>query len=103
MLSFPRTDVLLEIEAAPFIVRDLISIQHMFLFLGGSFIGFCALTGDAVRQFPVNRNAISGGPARSTRLSLVIPTAVSPSSLGLSDDVRELGFHLSSITFKMTT
>jgi hypothetical protein len=99
-LSFPRQDVLFEIEASPFIVPGHISIQKMFIFLGGTFVGYSAFTGHAVREFPVNRNAITG---RGTRLSLVIPTAVSPSSLGLSEDLRELGIYLSSITFKATT
>lgn len=99
-LSFPRQDVSFEIEASPFIVPGHISVQQLFIFLGGAFVGFCALTGHAVREFLVNRNVISG---RGTRLSLVIPTAVSPSALGLSEDLRELGIYLSSITFKATT
>jgi hypothetical protein len=37
---------------------------------------------------------------RSTRLSLVIPTATSPQQLELSEDLRQLGIYLNSITFK---
>ena len=99
-LSFPRQDVLLEIEASPYLVPNRISVQKMFIYLGGSFIGYCALTGHSVREFLVNRNTVAN---RFTRLSLVIPTAVSPLSLGLSEDVRELGICLSSILFKATT
>jgi hypothetical protein len=99
-LSFPRQDVILEIDASPFTVPGHVSVQKMFIFLGGAFVGYTALAGHAVREFPVNRNTITG---RSTRLALVIPTAASPSSLGLSDDLRELGIYLASITFKATT
>jgi hypothetical protein len=33
---------------------------------------------------------------------LVIPTAASPQQLGLSEDLRELGIYLTSLTFKTT-
>ena len=53
----------------------------------------------SVNRFPVSRNIVSG---RTTRLSLVIPNAASPRSLNLSEDLRELGIYLSSITFRTT-
>jgi hypothetical protein len=64
------------------------------------FVGYCALTGRDARTFPVNRNVISGRPAR---LSLVIPTATSPNSLQMGEDVRELGICLISIVFRTGT
>lgn len=95
-LPFARQDVFLQVEASPFLVPEIVSIQNVFVFLSGLFAGFYALTGHTMRQFPVNRSVISG---RTTRLALVIPTAVSPSKLRMSEDLRELGICLSSITF----
>ncbi len=96
-LPFARQDVAIEVNASPFLVPDVLLVQNVFIYLGGLFIGYYSLKGHAIRSFPVNRAVVSG---RSTRLALVIPTATSPSSLNLSEDLRELGIYLTSITFK---
>jgi hypothetical protein len=96
-LPFTKLDLLLRLEAAPFLIPDVVSVQNVFVFCGGLFVGYCSLSGHAVRTFPLSRNVIS---ARTTRLSLVIPTAVSPNSLRISEDKRELGIYLSSIVFE---
>ena len=96
-LPFARQDVILQIEASPFIVPDLLPSQKVFIFLGGLFVGYATLIGHAVRSFPVNRGAVSG---RAARLTLVLPSATSPESLNLSEDQRELGILLSSIGFR---
>jgi len=96
-LPFARQDVSIELEASPFLVEGRVLFQNVFIFLGGLFVGFYVLRGHGLRSFPVNRSVVSG---RSTRLALVIPTAVSPNVLGLSEDQRELGMFLGSITFK---
>ena len=96
-LPFGRQDLFLEIEASPFIVPHVVAVQNVFIFMGGLFAGFCALAGHGVRKFPLNRSAITG---RTTRLALVMPTAVSPHSLNLGADMRQLGIYLTSITFR---
>lgn len=96
-LPFARQDVVVELTASPFLVPDVIPAQNVFIFLGGLFVGFYILKGHMTRSFPVNRSVVSG---RATRLSLVIPTAVSPHALRMSEDLRELGIYLTSITFK---
>jgi hypothetical protein len=96
-LPFARQDIAIELEATPFLVPEILSVQKVFIFLGGQFVGYYALKGHAIRSFQVNRSLVSG---RSVRLSLVIPDATSPHSLGLSDDRRELGIYLTTITFK---
>jgi len=96
-LPFARQDVVIEVEASPFLVEGVIKSQNVFIYLGGLFIGYYTLPGHAVRAFPITRNVVSG---RAARLSLVIPTATSPKALGLSEDLRELGIYLTSITFK---
>jgi hypothetical protein len=96
-LPFARQDVAMQLEASPFLLPGVIVSQNAFIFLGGLFVGYFTLTGHAVRSFPVNRAAVSG---RATRLSLVIPNATSPSALNLSEDLRELGIYLKTITFK---
>ena len=95
-LQVARQDVLFQLDLAPFIIPGSVTIQNAFIFLGGFFIGYWILAEPAVREFPIARNLISGRPMR---LSLVIPTAKSPRSLGKSDDVRELGLRLHSMVF----
>ena len=96
-LPFARQDVVLQVEASPYLVPDLVFVQKVFLFLGGMFVGFCTFKGHGVRSFPVNRAVVSG---RATRLSMVLPDATSPCDLQLSEDQRELGIYLTSITFR---
>ena len=96
-LPFARQDVVIQIEASPFLVPNAVSAQKVFIFLGGLFVGYYTLTGHTTRTFPVSRSVVSG---RAARLSLVIPTAASPKELGLSEDLRELGIYLTSIVFK---
>ncbi len=96
-LAIARQEVLFQMDVAPFIIPDSIAAQSVFIFLGGFFIGYCMLAEPAVREFPIARNLISGRPMR---LSLVIPTAKSPHSLRISDDLRQLGLHLHSMVFR---
>jgi len=96
-LPLARQDVVVELEAAPFVIPDVVSTQNVFIFIGGLFVGFWNLTAHHVRPFPVHRSVMSGRP---TRMALVIPTAASPSDLGLSEDLRQLGIYLTSIAFK---
>lgn len=98
-LPFARQDVMLHIEAAPYVIPDMVPVQKMFIFVAGLFTGYTTLTTHGTSVFPVNRSVVSG---RAARMSLVIPTAVSPSALGISEDMRELGIYLTSITFKTT-
>ena len=99
-LPFAQQDVMFDLDATPFVIPDRIAAQKVFVFVGGMFVGYCALTDHDVRTFPVNRNVISG---RAARLSLVIPTATSPNSLHMGEDVRELGICLISIAFRTGT
>jgi hypothetical protein len=92
-----RQDVVVQIEASPFLVANIVSSQQVFIFMGGIFVGFCKLTGHDVKTFPVARTIISG---RSSRMSLVLPNATSPSASLLSEDMRELGIYLNTIVFK---
>ncbi len=98
-LPFARQDVEVELNASPFLVPGKLAAQNVFIFLGGLFVAYLTLTAHTIRSFPVNRGVVSG---RSTRLSLVIPTAASPQQLELSEDLRQLGIYLTSITFKTT-
>jgi hypothetical protein len=96
-LPFARQDIMLEINATPYLIDGRVAMQDVFVFTGGLFTGFAKLAGHTLLSFPLNRSTLSG---RSTRLALVIPTAVSPRSLGLSQDQRELGIYLNAITFR---
>jgi hypothetical protein len=92
-----RQEVLIQIEAFPYLVCDMVNAQQVYIFLGGMFVGFCKFTCHGVRTFPVNRSIISGRP---NRLSLALPDATAPSSAMQSEDMRELGIYLQAIVFK---
>jgi hypothetical protein len=96
-LPFARQDLFFELTASPFIISDIVPAQKVFVYMGGLFVGFCSLVKYAVKTFPVCRSIISGRPVR---LALVIPTATSPNSLHMSEDMRELGIYLNSIAFR---
>ena len=96
-LPFARQDVMLDLDAEPFLANGMLPVQNVSIFLAGLFVGFCFLKGHAISSFPINRTSISG---RIARLSLVIPTSTSPQALGLSDDDRQLGIYLTAITFR---
>ena len=95
-----RQDVVVQIEASPFIVPTLVTAQQVFIYLGGLFIGFCKLAGHDLRTFPIQRSIISGRP---NRMSFVLPDATSPRAMQLSEDMRELGIYLHAIVFKTTS
>jgi hypothetical protein len=99
-LPFLRQDVSLQIEGAPYLIPGTIRVQPVFAFITGSFVGFANFTGHAVRTFLVQRNVLNGRPSRMT---LVLPNATSPASLGAGEDQRYLGIRLSSIVFLANT
>jgi hypothetical protein len=99
-LPFVRQDVVFELVAAPFLVPGIVPAQNVFMFMSGMFVGFCILTDYGSRTFPVHRSIVSG---RVTHLSLVIPTATSPHSLHMGEDIRHLGICLNSTTFRTIT
>ena len=98
-LAYRRGAIVMDIEATPFIFPEMVPLQNAFIFMGGLFVGFLSLKGHAIRSFPIAQGGING---RTSRLSIVIPTAVSPASLLISEDQRELGLDLSSLLFRST-
>lgn len=96
-LQLSRQDILLELEATPFVVPERISYQQVFMFVSGLFVGFATLENSGRSAFLLHRQAISG---RDTRVTLVLPTAISPKKLGLGEDMRELGIYISSMLFR---
>lgn len=95
-LSIPRQDIAFFIEATPFTVQGRISDQSLFIYVNGLFQGFHTFRGSMVMQIPIRRHAIT---SRSTRIQFVLPNAVSPSSLGISSDLRELGLAIKEMRF----
>jgi hypothetical protein len=95
-----RQDVVVQIEASPFVIHDIIPAQHVFLFLGGLFLGFFVLRDYQVTVLPVGRGLLTGRPSR---LSLILPNATSPSASYVSEDMRDLGIYLSAIVFKIVS
>jgi hypothetical protein len=93
-----RHAVILQLDAAPFIIPERVTAQTVFVYMGGLFVGFCKFATNEVRSLSIQPNALT---SRVSRLSLVMPTAISPMSLGISDDERELGIRLTSIIFNV--
>src|ERR1700683_1246989 len=95
MAALPSEPVLrLVIGATPFIYAGHVARQQFFLFINGLYIGFRTLTVPEKVEFILPRNVVT---ARGLRFELVIPTAASPKSLGISNDVRKLGIAVSEI------
>jgi len=90
------TAIRLHITARPFIQPGHVERQQFFVFVNGLHVGFRTVTAATDVQFVLPRNALS---PRSTRVEFVIPTALSPKSLGISQDVRRLGIALSAVSF----
>ncbi len=88
----------LNIASRSFIQPERIERQQFFVFLNGLFVGFRTLTAAAEVQFALPRNVLS---PRGVRVEFVIPTASSPKSLGLSEDIRKLGIALSSVSLAL--
>ena len=91
----PEPTLRLGIDATPFIHSNRVLQQQFFVFVNGLYVGFRTLAGPEQFNFPLPRTAIS---PRGVRFEFVIPTAVSPKSLGISDDIRKLGISLSQMT-----
>lgn len=88
-----RPNLKLRLAVYPFLGGDKIAAQQMFVYLNGIHLGFADIGKSEVVEFPVPRMAIS---PRGCQLSMVIPTSATPSSLGLSNDIRRLGVAISS-------
>lgn len=93
-LALPRKDFFIKISALPFLHSEKINHQQLSVFVNGLFFGTRVFHGNETHVFPVKRSAISG---RTTRLQLMLPTAKSPSDLGISADIRVLGLAISAI------
>lgn len=88
----------LNISGRPFIQADHIERQQFFVFINGLYVGFKTLTTAAETQFVLPRNVLS---PRGIRVEFVIPTASSPKSLGISEDIRKLGIAISAVSLAL--
>jgi hypothetical protein len=90
----PQVDVYFQMTASPFLVEGRITGQQVFAFANGLWMGFHTFSGHTTTDFLLPRAALS---SRAIRFTLVVPSAVSPNSLGLSKDLRHLGILISSV------
>lgn len=93
-LALPRKDFFIAVTGVPFLHPGKINRQQLSIFVNGLFCGTRVFHENETHKFPVKRSAISG---RTTKLQLFIPTATSPSDLGISADIRALGIAVSAI------
>ncbi|MCU4159276.1 hypothetical protein AiwAL_04045 [Acidiphilium sp. AL] len=92
---WPAKDLSIKLSAMPYLAVDQIIQQQIFIHVNGLFCGFHGFFEQDDCSFLIPRNAISG---RSTRISITIPTAISPKRLGLSEDIRELGIAITTLS-----
>jgi hypothetical protein len=88
----------LNVSGRPFIQPGHVERQQFFVFLNGLYVGFRTLTAAAEVHFALPRNALS---PRGVRVEFVIPTAASPKSLGISEDIRKLGIAISAVSLTL--
>jgi hypothetical protein len=84
----------LHVAARPFIQASHIDRQQFFVFVNGLYVGFRTLVVAAEIEFILPRNTQS---PRGLRIEFVIPTASSPKSAGISQDIRKLGIALEKL------
>ena len=91
----PDSALRFNIGATPFIHAGCVDRQQFFVFINGLYVGFRTLTVAEKVDLVLPRNLLS---PRGLRVEFVIPTALSPKSLGISDDVRRLGIAISEVS-----
>ncbi|MFO1151918.1 MAG: hypothetical protein U1E62_26365 [Alsobacter sp.] len=87
------------VRVLPFLGNGAIPFQDANFYLNGLWFGFtrCTELGDV--SFALPRDVFN---PRQNILSVVIPTAASPASLGQSEDTRVLGLAFASIKFSQS-
>ena len=95
MARWPAKDLNIKLSATPYLATDTIIQQQVFIYVNGLFCGFHGFFESDDCSFLIPRNAISG---RSTRITITIPTAISPKRLGLSEDLRQLGIAITTLS-----
>src|ERR1700732_663379 len=60
LLPPARQDIMVRIDASPFLIPDVVLAQQVFIFIGGLFVGFHTLRGHQVMEFPLARGIVSG-------------------------------------------
>ena len=84
------------IRTLPFLGNGAIPFQDAQFYLNGLWFGFARCTGLGETSFALPRDIFN---PRQNVLSIVVPTAASPASLGQSEDTRILGLAFASIKF----
>ncbi len=91
-----RADIRFQITATPFLYGMQIRCQHLHIYCNGLFQGFFQFSEGRAAECQLPRSVFS---LRANRVTLVIPTAMSPVSLGINADVRCLGLAVSDMQF----
>jgi hypothetical protein len=92
-----RSSVRVEVQCLPFLGNGAVQHQEGTLYINGLWFGFIKSSSPELHTFELPRDALA---ARGNLLSVVIPTAISPAGLGISEDTRLLGFAFETISFK---
>lgn len=91
----PDAALRFHIGATPFIQPGHVDRQQFFVFINGIYVGFRTLIVAEKVELVLPRTVLS---PRGFRVEIVIPTALSPKSLGISNDIRKLGIAISEVS-----
>ena len=90
-----RNNVRFAVEVFPFLGDGALTQQQCWVFFNGLFTHFDTVRMSTELVFTISRDLFN---PRVNRLSFVLPDAVSPSELGLTDDLRRLGLAFTKLT-----
>ena len=91
-------DLVLKIQAEPFLVPGRVERQELRVSLNGKFLTTLVL--NEQREYDLSLPLQLSDLRQKNVLTLTLPNATSPRSLGLSDDSRHLGIAVHSISFE---
>jgi hypothetical protein len=93
MLEFTNNDLLLEVDVIPLRARGV--DQELFVFMNGAFVAYWPVAQSGVRKARIESTFLG---ARDSVISLLMPKALCPRDVGVSNDERTLGLAFRSLS-----
>lgn len=93
MLEFTNTDLLLEVDVIPLTVRGV--NQELFVFMNGAFVAYWPVAQSGIKKARIESSLLG---ARESVIALLMPNALCPRDVGVSNDERTLGLAFRSLS-----
>jgi len=93
MLEFTNDDLLLEVDVIPLRARGV--DQELFVFINGAFVAYWTVAQSGVKSARIEAVLLG---ARESVISFLMPKALCPRDVGLSNDERTLGLAFRSLS-----